>query len=174
MWHSDGIESSMSDTETSAETHDDRVFLVVVDDTEEMKVALRCACRRAAHTGGRVALLYVVESSEFQHWMSVGDLMREEARSEGEQILQRCAAQVSEQTGSLPVLYLREGSRRNQLMDLIDEEPSISILVLAADTGPRGPGPLVSALTGKFVGKLRVPVTIVPGNLSNDQVDNIA
>ena len=164
----------MSDTETSAETHDDRVFLVVVDDTEEMKVALRFACRRAAHTGGRVALLYVVESSEFQHWMSVGDLMREEARSEGEQILQRCAAQVSEQTGSLPVLYLREGSRRNQLMELIDEEPSISILVLAADTGPRGPGPLVSALTGKFVGKLRVPVTIVPGNLSDEQVDNIA
>ena len=174
MWHSDDIESSMSDTETSAEPHDDRVFLVVVDDTEEMKVALRFACRRAAHTGGRVALLYVVESSEFQHWMSVGDLMREEARSEGEQILQRCAAQVSEQTGSLPVLYLREGSRRNQLMELIDEEPSISILVLAADTGPRGPGPLVSALTGKFVGKLRVPVTIVPGNLSNEQVDRIA
>ena len=174
MWHSDGIESSMSDTETSAERHDDRVFLVVVDDTEEMKVALRFACRRAAHTGGRVALLYVVESSEFQHWMSVGDLMREEARSEGEQILQRCAAQVSEQTGSLPVLYLREGSRRNQLMELIEEEPSISILVLAADTGPRGPGPLVSALTGKFVGKLRVPVTIVPGNLSDEQVDNIA
>jgi nucleotide-binding universal stress UspA family protein len=164
----------MSETGTTAERDDDRVFLVVVDDTEEMRVALRFACRRAAHTHGRVALLYVVESSEFQHWMSVGDLMREEARSEGEQVLQRCAAQVSEQTGSLPVLYLREGSRRSQLMELIDEEPSISILVLAADTGPRGPGPLVSALTGKFVGKLRVPVTIVPGHLSDEEVDKIA
>jgi len=164
----------MSETGTTAEKDDDRIFLVVVDDTEEMRVALRYACRRAAHTHGRVALLYVVESSEFQHWMSVGDLMREEARSEGEQILQRCATQVSEQTGSLPVLYLREGSRRSQLMELIDEEPSISILVLAADTGPRGPGPLVSALTGKFVGKLRVPVTIVPGHLSDEEVDKIA
>jgi nucleotide-binding universal stress UspA family protein len=164
----------MAETETATESKDDRVFLVVVDDTDEMRVALRYACRRAAHTEGRVALLYVVESSEFQHWMSVGDLMREEARSEGEQILQRCATQVSEQTGSLPVLYLREGSRRSQLMDLIDEEPSISILVLAADTGPRGPGPLVSALTGKFVGKLRVPVTIVPGHLSDEEVDRIA
>jgi nucleotide-binding universal stress UspA family protein len=164
----------MSDTGTTAEKDDDRVFLVVVDDTEEMRVALRFACRRAAHTHGRVALLYVVESSEFQHWMSVGDLMREEARSEGEQVLQRCAAQVSKQTGSLPVLYLREGSRRSQLMELIDEEPSISILVLAADTGPRGPGPLVSALTGKFVGKLRVPVTIVPGHLSDEEVDKVA
>ena len=164
----------MTDSETTAGREDDRVFLVVVDDTEEMRVALRFACRRAAHTDGRVALLYVVESSEFQHWMSVGDLMREEARSEGEQVLQRCAKQVSDQTGSLPVLYLREGSRRSQLMDLIDEEPSISILVLAADTGPRGPGPLVSALTGKFVGKLRVPVTIVPGHLSDEEVDRIA
>ncbi len=164
----------MSETGTTAEQDDDRVFLVVVDDTEEMRVALRYACRRAAHTHGRVALLYVMESSEFQHWMSVGDLMREEARSEGEQILQRCATQVSEQTGSLPVLSLREGSRRSQLMELIDEEPSISILVLAADTGPRGPGPLVSALTGKFVGKLRVPVTIVPGHLSDEEVDKIA
>ncbi len=164
----------MNETGTTAEQDDDRVFLVVVDDTEEMRVALRYACRRAAHTHGRVALLYVMESSEFQHWMSVGDLMREEARSEGEQILQRCATQVSEQTGSLPVLYLREGSRRSQLMELIDEEPSISILVLAADTEPRGPGPLVSALTGKFVGKLRVPVTIVPGHLSDEEVDKIA
>jgi nucleotide-binding universal stress UspA family protein len=164
----------MSETGTTTEKDDDRVFLVVVDGTEEMRVALRYACRRAAHTHGRVALLYVMESSEFQHWMSVGDLMREEARSEGEQILQRCATQVSEQTGSLPVLYLREGSRRSQLMELIDEEPSISILVLAADTGPRGPGPLVSALTGKFVGKLRVPVTIVPGHLSDEEVDKIA
>ncbi len=59
----------MNETGTTAEQDDDRVFLVVVDDTEEMRVALRYACRRAAHTHGRVALLYVVESSEFQHWM---------------------------------------------------------------------------------------------------------
>ena len=160
-------------SEPSAEPQE-RTFLVVVDNSDELHVALRFASLRAKKTGGRVALLYVVEPADFQHWMAVEDLMREEARSEGEQILQRCATQVSEQTGSLPVLYLREGSQRSQLMELIDEEPSISILVLAADTGPRGPGPLVSALTGKFVGKLRVPVTIVPGHLSDEEVDKIA
>ena len=163
----------MSENGETVQRRDDRVFLVVVDDTEEMQVALRYACNRAHNTHGRVALLYVIESSEFQHWMSVGDLMREEARSEGEQILQRWAAQVVEQTGTMPVLYLREGSRRSELMGLIDEEPSISILVLGANTEQRGPGPLVSALTGKFVGKLRVPVTIVPGHLSDEEVDKI-
>ena len=163
----------MSENGETVQRRDDRVFLVVVDDTEEMQVALRYACNRAHNTHGRVALLYVIESSEFQHWMSVGDLMREEARSEGEQILQRWAAQVMEQTATMPVLYLREGSRRSELMGLIDEEPSISILVLGANTEQRGPGPLVSALTGKFVGKLRVPVTIVPGHLSDEEVDKI-
>ncbi len=151
----------------------DRVFLVVVDDTPEMEVALRFACRRAHNSGGRVALLYVVEPSDFQHWMAVGDLMREEARNEGEQLLQKLAAQVNDLTGTLPVLFVREGNRRDQLLQLIDEEPSISILVLGASLDKRGPGPLIQALTSKFVGRLRVPVTIVPGNLSEDDIDSI-
>jgi nucleotide-binding universal stress UspA family protein len=138
-----------------------------------MAVALRFAGRRARNTGGRVALLYVVEDSDFQHWMAVGDLMREEARTEGEQLLQKLAAKVVEVSGTIPVLYMREGSRRGELMKLLEEEPSISILVLGASTEKRGPGPLVEALTGKLIGKLHVPVTIVPGNLSNEEVDSI-
>ena len=152
----------------------DRVFLVVVDETEEMKVALRFACLRARRTGGRVALLYVIEPAEFQHWMAVGDLMREEARSEGEQLLQRLAAQVNELVGTIPVLYVREGKVRDELFKLLDEEPRISILVLGANTGSRGPGPLVSALTGKMIGKLRIPITVVPGNLHDDEIDHVS
>src|SRR3546814_5655850 len=65
----------------------------------------RCALVTGVQTcalpisGGKVAMLYVVEPSEFQHWMSVGDLMREEARTEAEQVLQRLAAEVNELTG---------------------------------------------------------------------------
>jgi len=164
----------MTGTEASIQgKRADRVFLVVVDETEEMKVALRFACRRARNTGGRVALLFVIEPADFQHWMAVEDLMREEARTEGEQLLQRLAGQVNELVGSMPVLYVREGKVRDELMALLDEEPSISILVLGANTGSRGPGPLVSALTGKMVGKLRVPITIVPGNLDDETIDSI-
>ncbi len=151
-----------------------RVFLVVVDDTEEMRVALRFASGRAVHTGGRVALLYVMEPNDFQHWMAVGDLIREEARAEAEKLLQRHAAQVQKWSGAMPILHLREGEPRDTLLALINEDPQISILVLGANTGARGPGPLVSALTGKMMGKLRVPVTVVPGNLSDDDIDAIS
>ena len=165
------LDTTMTDAPSTPEN---RVFLVVVDDTPEMEVALRFACRRAHNSGGRVALLYVVEPSDFQHWMAVGDLMREEARNEGEQLLQKLAAQVNDLTGTLPVLFVREGNRRDQLLQLIDEEPSISILVLGASLDKRGPGPLIQALTSKFVGRLRVPVTMVPGNLSHEEIDSIS
>lgn len=153
---------------------DNRVFLVVVDDTEEMKAALHFACMRARHTGGRVALLRVVEPGEVQHFAMIGNLMQAEARQEAESLLQRLAGEVNEFSGALPVLYVREGSPAEELLKLIEEEPRISILVLAADAGAGGPGPLVTALTGKYVGRLRVPVTIVPGNLSIEQIDALA
>jgi len=167
------MSEAADETPAPADTSD-RVFLVVVDETEEMKVALRFACQRARGTGGRVALLYVIEPADFQHWMAVEDLMREEARSEGEQLLQRLAAQVNELVGTIPVLYVREGKVRDELFKLLDEEPRISILVLGANTGSRGPGPLVSALTGNMIGKLRIPVTVVPGNLADDEIDSVS
>lgn len=154
--------------------HAQRIFLVVVDDSPEMEVALRFACLRARHTGGRVALLYVLEPSEYQNWLRVGDLMRDEARTAAEQLLQKLARQVNEIAGSMPILYLREGPQREELFDLIEEEPSISILVLGASAEKGGPGPLVQALTGKFIGKLSIPITIVPGSLTEDDVDSLS
>lgn len=80
---------------------------------------------------------------------------------------------VQDLSGDIPILYVREGDVRDELLKLVDEEPSISILVLAADTSTSGPGPLVTALTGKFSGKLHIPLTIVPGSLTDEEVDAI-
>src|SRR5215472_1653479 len=152
----------------------ERVFLVVVDESEEMRAALHYAARRAAHTGGRVALLYVIEPSELQHWMSIGDLAMEEQREDAEQLLHRLCAEIAPVAGSVPVVYIREGRRRDELLALISEEPSISILVLAASAGPEGPGPLVSYLAGKPAARLRIPITIVPGGLTMEQLDRVS
>ena len=152
----------------------ERIFLVVVDDSEEMRVALRYAARRARHTGGRVALLYVIEPTELQQWMAVETLMREEQREQAEALLQKLSAQVLEMAGTMPILYIREGRRRDELLGLLDEEPGISILVLAASASSEGPGPLISAFAGKLNSRLRIPMTIVPGNLTNEQIDALS
>lgn len=157
----------------SEESVPERIFLVVVDDSEEMPVALHFACRRASHTDGRVALFYVPEKADFQHWMAVGDLMREEAREAGEELLQRHSAEVQRKTGKVPILYIREGDRSEELFNLMDEEPTISILVLAAGTEASGPGPIINYVMNKGVRRLHVPITIVPGSLSEEEIDAI-
>lgn len=151
-----------------------RTFLVVVDDSDEMRAALHFACLRARKTGGRVALLRVIEPMEVQHFLGVGELMREEARQEAEKLLHRMGSEVYEYSGQMPVLYVREGNLREQLMTLISDEPQMSILVLAAGTGSDGPGPLISALACKHMNRLRIPMTIVPGGLSNEAIEQLA
>ena len=156
------------------ETAQPRVFLVVVDETAEHRLAVHYAARRAAHTGGRLALLHVVEPVEVQHWISVQELAREERREAAEQLMQQLCDEVLPVAGTVPVVYIREGRAQDELVALINEEPSISILVLAAGTGQSGPGPLVSFLTGKLAARLRIPITIGPGGLTAEQIDALS
>jgi nucleotide-binding universal stress UspA family protein len=151
----------------------DRVFLVVVDDSAERAVALRYASLRAAKSGGRVALLRVVEPVEQAEWAGIGTLMQQERREEAETLLAGLAQQVRDITGGLPMLIIREGRVADELLALIDEDPRISILVLATATGAKGPGPLISALTGKLASRLGVPMTIVPGGMSEQELDRV-
>jgi nucleotide-binding universal stress UspA family protein len=151
-----------------------RVFLVVVDETAEHRLAVHYAARRAAHTGGRVALLHVVEPVEVQHWISVQELAREERREAAEQLMQKLCDEVLPLAGAMPVVYIREGRTQDELLALINEEPSISILVLAAGTSQAGPGPLISYLPGKLAARLRIPITIVPGGLTVEQIDALS
>jgi len=152
----------------------DRVFLVVVDESPEMPNALRYACRRAQHTSGRVALVYVVEPGEFQHWLGVGRVMEQEARTEAEQRMQTLATEVFALTALMPVVHIREGKRAEQVVALLQEDPTISLLVLATASGASNPGPLVTYLLGHLGRRIRIPVTLVPGELSVEEIDALS
>jgi nucleotide-binding universal stress UspA family protein len=160
-----------ADSQDDKQSPHDRFFLCVIDSTEEVRVAIRFASRRAARTGGRVALLYVMEPADFQHWMSVEEKMREERREEAERVLQKHASEVHDICGTMPALYVREGTPADAIQELIEEDPRIAILVLGAGTGKKGPGPLVSSIAGKLSGKFPIPITVVPGNLNDGQID---
>ena len=93
---------------------------------------------------------------------------------EYEELLQDLCEEIAPIAGAMPIVYIREGRRRDELVALINEEPTISILVLAAGTGAEGPGPLISSLTGKAAARLRIPIAIVPGGLTMEQVDALS
>jgi nucleotide-binding universal stress UspA family protein len=154
-----------------------RKFLVVADDTPEFQVALRFACRRARSTGGHVALLRVIEPEYFEHWSGVREEIDRQAREEAEAILRKSAELVLAETGLPPEFLIKHAENvRAALREVIGSDPAIKILVLAAAVGGRGPGPLVASLAKEGVtwGARKVPVTLVPGDLTDEEIADLA
>lgn len=154
-----------------------RKFLVVADDTVEFQTALRFACRRARSTGGYVALLRVIQPAVFEHWSGVREEIARQQRQEAEASLQLSAEYVQAETGLPPEFLIFEAdSTRAALKQALSEDPDIKILVLAAGAGRGGPGPLVSAIAkdGVRFGSRKVPITIVPGDLTDEEIAELA
>lgn len=154
-----------------------RKFLVVVDETPECERALAYAAGRTAHTGGGLALLYVVEPGDFQHWLGVEEVAREEGISKAKAVF-RLFGRKLKSLGfekMKPEEIIREGNKADEIVSLIDEDTDIAILVLGASRDPSGPGPLVSSLAaGKYSAEFPIPITIVPGTLTDEEIQALA
>ncbi|MEK6217542.1 MAG: universal stress protein [Boseongicola sp.] len=146
-----------------------RKFLVVLDDSRECLNAMRFAAMRAAHTGGGVEILSVIPPDEFNHWIGVGNIMREEARERIHAHFEVFAKWMRDKQGVDPELVIREGDPMPEIMAQIEDDTDIGVLVLGASSEKHGPGPLIAELTRNF-GALPIPVTIVPGDLSKEKL----
>ncbi|WP_112321840.1 universal stress protein [Oceanibium sediminis] len=147
-----------------------RKFLVVLDDTPECLNAMRFAAIRASKTGGGVELLGIIAPEEFQHWIGVGDIMRQEAREKIEAHFEVFKERMEKVEGVTPTLAIREGEKAREIIDHIKADPQIGILVLGAGTKGDGPGPLVTELAGRRVSEMPVPVTVVPGSMTKEDI----
>ena len=67
----------------------------------------------------------------------------------------------------------QDNNRRAELFALVKEHPEISTLVLSSAPGNK-PGPLVAAVTGKFAGKIGIPVTVIPATSRTSQTNAAA
>lgn len=149
-----------------------RKFMVVLDDSRECLNAMRFAAMRAAHTGAGVTILSVIPPDEFNHWIGVGEVMREEARERIHAHFEVFAKWMCDKQNVDPELVIREGQPVDEIIEQVKEDPSIGVLVLGAGTGRKGPGPLVTQLS-KNSGSLPIPITIVPGDLSKEKLEAI-
>jgi nucleotide-binding universal stress UspA family protein len=147
-----------------------RKFLVILDDSPEMLNALRFAAIRASKTGGAVEMLAIVSPDDFQHFMGVADVMRAEAHEKIEAHFQVFKSRMEKREGISPTLAIREGDKVDEVIAHIKGDPEIGVLVLGAGTEKGGPGPLVTALTSRRSGEVGIPITIVPGAMTKDQI----
>ena len=149
-----------------------RKFLVVLDESRECLNAMRFAALRAAHTGGGVQILSVIPPEEFGTWIGVADLMREEARERIVAHFEVFAKWMRDRQGVDPELVIREGDPVTEILAQVREDPAIGVLVLGASQEKSGPGPLVTQLF-RNSGNLPVPITIVPGDMSKERLEEI-
>jgi nucleotide-binding universal stress UspA family protein len=149
-------------------------LLVIIDETEECDRAVYFASRRAARIGGNVVMLRVIEThDQSQQWLGVADIMRAEAHEEADAQLGKYAARANAIAGVAAERVVREGDKAEEVLKLIDEDEDVFILVLGACTGSEGPGPLVTTI-GRTAGDYPIPVAIVPGHLTDEEIDALS
>lgn len=149
-------------------------FMAVVDETPECSRAVRFAARRAARIGSTVLLVAIVAPPEFTQWLGVGEVMEAEGLAEAERRLEAAAETVRAVAGLEPEKQVRTGVKAEEILKLIEQDEDVAILVLAAGADVDGPGPLVSTLAGRSSGTFPVPLAIVPGHLSDSEIDTLA
>nr|WP_279306538.1 universal stress protein [Microvirga solisilvae] len=148
--------------------------MVVIDKTSECARAVHFASRRCARTGASMIMLAVVDPPDNFEWIGVGEAMIEEASEEAAKLLENAAREARSAAGVEPEQVIRVGVRAEEIIKLINEDEDVSFLVLAAGSGKEGPGPLVSTLAGKAASTFPVPIVIVPGSLTDEEIDALA
>lgn len=149
-----------------------RKFLVVLDESRECLNAMRFAAMRAKKSGGGVEVLSIIPPEEFNHWIGIGDIMREEARERIEVHFEVFAKWMRDRQGIEAELVIREGEAVTEIMAQVVEDTEIGLLVLGAGSDKKGPGPLITKLM-KSVANFPIPITIVPGEMSKERLEAI-
>lgn len=154
-----------------------RKYLLIVDESSEVDAALYFCASRIAHTSGTIVLLYVIQPQNFQHWMGVRQVQKEEETNKARALFRLFRRKLNnagfDNVGTEEVI--REGKNNEQIIAQIEEDEDIAILVLGASTESSGPGPLVSSLAlGRTAGTFPIPIVIVPGDMTIDDLKSLA
>lgn len=154
--------------------HRKRRFVVVMDNSPEAKVSLHFASARAAHVdGGTLVIFHAVRPGEYQHWRAVKEAMAEENKKEARDLMNSVATFVEEEYGLEPEIVIREGNPKEELQSYMEKTRDLFALFLGAHPGGE-PGPLVDYFSGPLCGCLKCPVVIVPGEMTEAQIDEMA
>ncbi|QZD89572.1 universal stress protein [Qipengyuania aurantiaca] len=148
-----------------------RIYLVVMDETEEAKQALRFASLRAMKTGGSVHILALVPQQTFNAFGGVQATIEQEARERAEVMANNAAGNIFGEMGKMPVIAVRPGSPAEVIGNYLEEHGSIAALVLG--TAREGKNPLVGHFAA-HAANLPCPLYLVPGNLGKEELDELA
>ncbi len=149
-------------------------YLVCVDKSESARVALHFACKKALKAGGSVEILNVIPPADVQSLFGIADKMREEQRQEAEILVKSISESAFQYAGMTPSVQIREGRLGEEILNAALEDSNVNVLVLGASPESSGRGKLIAWLAGKLADRLLVPMMLVPGNLTDLQIEELS
>ncbi len=150
-----------------------RTYLVVIDDSDEARVALRFAARRAAKTDGRIEVLGIVEPQDFVQFGGVQAAIEEEQRLRIEGVVSSAVGEILDESGVEAKIIVQHGEPVRTVREYIGCREDVAALVLgAAPTG--SPGPLVVNFCGNDAGRLPCPVMLIPGSHGDERLEQLS
>jgi hypothetical protein len=117
-------------------------------------------------------MLYVVRPAVNTEWASVSNLIEQEETSEGKKISRLWSAVVEEKFKIKPKIIIKMGDKVDEIIKFLKEDKTIRSLILASSIDNDNPGPIIKSLSKKM-NDLPVPLVIIPGLISEKELDNL-
>jgi nucleotide-binding universal stress UspA family protein len=147
------------------------IFLAVFDGTDECKSAVRYAARRAQLNNANLLIVATVDTAEFTYWLSVNSKMIDNIEKESKEMLKVLSKEIQSYSNVECSYIIEHGSKLDVVKRLIDEDETISLLILASNKKDKNPGVLVETISGDGYS---IPVVVLPGNLNDDSIDKLS
>ena len=158
---------------TGTRRGDGGTYLVIADGSDEFSVAIHYAARTVRARRAGLAIAHITDLEDFVHWGKVEAMMRHDLRVQAEKDIWQIAKTINEDHDIYASLYIKEGAVVDKIIEIIEEDKTIRGLILAGASNASNQGPLVTYFSGKGMGKLRIPVIIVPGHLDVEAINAI-
>ena len=149
-----------------------RTFLVIIDESDEARAALRYAARRAVAVGGAVHLLALVAQQSVSAFGGVQATIEQEARDRAEMLAHGVAGNLLAESGVLPTISVKIGNGPKIVSEFLAHHKEVAALVLGAAKGS-SPGPLVTHFAAQ-AGSLACPLYVVPSDYDEKSSDHEA
>ena len=148
-----------------------RKVMVLGDNSLSTRAAVAWAAHWSLRTNDEIVLFHVIVPDQAMGFGVMQNIMRAEQHQAAQRMLDTFSGYAERLTGRAPQWLIKEGPLKETVRDTLKDEPDLSLLVLSASHRETGPAPLIGYLSSRMGSRVQVPLVLVPGTLTAEQID---